>query len=232
MVRVRKVKRFFQKKLRQVIKPIVPKIVYYLMHIWLGTCRVTEHKGNVFGDVIASGRCGVGAFWHYSIVFMLYHARKYSVAVMVSASSDGDYLAGVAKELGFQPIRGSRHRRGLSAFKEMLTAVKNGSHAAIVADGSKGPVFKVQAGSVLIASKTGSPLIPLVWSGSKYVTVRSWDRTAFPLPFSRIDIFHGEPIDVPPDLTSEEIEKYRSLLEEKLNDLYREAWAVYGKEKH
>ncbi len=202
------------------------------MRMWFSTCRVKEHNGNVFGDVIASERSGVGAFWHYSSVYMLYHARKYPVAVMVSASKDGNYLAGVAKELGYTPIRGSRHKRGISALKEMITAVKNGIHAAVVADGSKGPVFKAQAGSVLIASKTGSPLIPLAWSGSKYFTVRSWDRTAFPFPFSKIHVFHGEPIDVPPNLSSEGIETYRQLLEDRLNDLYKEAWAVYGKERH
>lgn len=229
---LKKIRRIIQKTTRRITKPISPRLVARLMRMWFSTCRVTEHNGNVFGDVVASGRNGVGAFWHYSSVYMLYHARKYSVAVMVSASKDGEYLAGVAKELGYTPIRGSRHRRGLSALKEMITAVKDGIHAAVVADGSKGPEFKVQAGSVLIASKTGSPLIPLAWSGSRYFTVKSWDRTAFPLPFSKIDVFHGDPIDVPPDLTSEQIEEYRSLLEEKLNALYKEAWAVYGKDKH
>jgi lysophospholipid acyltransferase (LPLAT)-like uncharacterized protein len=53
-----------------------------------------------------------------------------------------------------------------------------------------------------------------------------------PLPFSHIHFCYGEPLFVPPDLSGEKIELYRNQLEERMNELYRQAWSRYDKEKH
>ena len=151
---------------------------------------------------------------------------------MVSASKDGDYLAKLAELLKFKPVRGSRNHGGSSALRTMLRDVESGCNSAIVADGSQGPVHKVQQGGIVIASKTGAPIIPMGWSASSYITFSSWDRMAVPKPFSKIDFFYGEPIWVPADLSHEEIKVWCQKVEESLAALYTESWAVQGKEKH
>ena len=102
----------------------------------------------------------------------------------------------------------------------------------MVADGSQGPPLVVQAGSILLASRSGAPILPVTWSASKAYTFNSWDHTCIPKPFSRIDFFYGKPVSVPAAIDREEIERYRTKLEEEMNDLYRTAWAHCGKEKH
>jgi len=211
---------------------LVPWLIAWLMRIWFGTCRVRLHNPeNCFGPD-EKDKTGIASFWHYSIVFILYHMRKYSTTAMVSASRDGEYLARVAENFGFDTVRGSKNRKGVEGLKAMLRAVRKGSNASIVADGSQGPARIVQPGALLLASRTGVPIIQMVYSASRYFTVNSWDRTVIPKPFARIDFYYGEPLFVPGAAKQEELEKYRLLLEKRLNDLYGKAWGRYDKTVH
>ncbi len=229
---MKRFKWIIKRKFKAFVKVFLPGLIYSLLRVWFGSCRIKEHNQHIYNDVVTSGATYVGVAWHYSVVFLLYQVRRYSLAVMVSASGDGDILARVAERFGYKPVRGSRHRKGVSALKAMIKKVEEGANAGIIADGSQGPPLKAQAGSVLVASKTGNPIVPLAWSASRYFTVKSWDRTAIPFPFSKVDFFYGDPIVVPPDLSQEELETYRLILEEKLLELYKKAWDLYGKESH
>jgi hypothetical protein len=175
---------------------------------------------------------GIASFWHYSIIYILYHMRRYSATAMVSASKDGEYIARLAEKFGFETVRGSKNKKSVEGLKAMLRAIQNGSSAAIVADGSQGPPRVVQAGALLLASRTGVPIIPMVFSASNYFTINSWDRTIIPKPFSRIDFFYGEPFYIPSKVKPEALEQYRLQLEEQLNELYDKAWGRYGKRIH
>ena len=174
----------------------------------------------------------MATFWHYSIIYVLYHMRHYSGTAMVSASRDGEYIARLAEKFGFDTVRGSRNNKSVEGLKAMLRAIRNGSNAAIVADGSQGPPRIVQAGSILLASRTGAPIIPMVYAASSYFTIPSWDRTIIPKPFSRIDFYYGEPLCIPAKATPEEMEEYRVHLEKRLNTLYSTAWEKYAKKMH
>lgn len=211
---------------------IVPKLLAWIMRLWFGTCRVTAHNGGILSSVKKGEINIVASFWHYSILFIFYYVRRYPATVMVSASRDGEYIAKLAKELGFNSVRGSRNHKGVEALKGMLRAVRAGDNGAIVADGSQGPARKAQAGALLVASKTGSPIVPIAWSASGYFTINSWDKTAVPKPFSRVDVYFGEPLYLPGKMSGEELEEYRGILEASLNELYTRAWSRYGKRSH
>ena len=211
---------------------LIPLLVAYIIRIWFSTCRVTVHNGGFVDNREGQGLPTIATFWHYSVMYILYFQRRSTATAMVSASKDGDYLAGLASRLGFNTVRGSRNRKGVQALKAMLGAVKKGSNAAIVADGSQGPHRVAQSGAVLIASKTGVPIVPIAWSASRFFTIRSWDRTAIPKPFSRIHYFYGEPIWVPGNAEQEELVEYRRRLEDSLNNLYVQAWRKFDKTAH
>ncbi|PHR30641.1 MAG: hypothetical protein COA36_01135 [Desulfotalea sp.] len=211
---------------------IVPKLLAWIMRLWFGTCRVTVYDDE-FMEPVKRGEANiVASFWHYSIIFILYYVRQHSVTIMVSASKDGEYIAKLGEEFGYTSVRGSRNNKGVNALKGMLRAVREGKNGAIVADGSQGPARKAQAGALLVASKTGRPIVPMVWAGSHYFTIKSWDKTAIPKPFSKVDLYFGEPLYLPGKVSAEELERYRSILEERLNALYAKAWLRYGKTSH
>ena len=211
---------------------VLPFLISVLLRIWFATCRIHEHGSENRQQVLGRGNSVIAVFWHYSLLYVFYHLRKDKAAVMVSASEDGEYIARLAHCLNFDTIRGSSNRRGLLALKEMLAYLKGGGHAGIVADGSQGPARVVQSGSILLASKSGAPVLPVTWSASRSYAFNSWDHTCIPKPFSRIDFFYGSPVEVPAGLDRQQIELYRQKLEDELNELYRSAWNVHGKEKH
>jgi lysophospholipid acyltransferase (LPLAT)-like uncharacterized protein len=218
--------------LHKVSLAVIPRIISWVIKGWFATCRIIEHDAQYREQCREHDNPVVATFWHYSILYNLYHMRKKTGVAMVSASKDGEYLARMVGFFGFAAVRGSRNRKGLQAMKEMMKFVGEGRHAAIVADGSQGPPLVVQAGSILLSSRTGAPILPILWSASRYYAINSWDRMVIPKLFSRIDFFYGEPLFIPEDLKAEGIEEYRLQLESNLSGLYRKAWGVYGKTEH
>lgn len=218
--------------LNSLLLRVVPRCLAVIMRVWFFTCRVRLHNPENFLDPKKTGQPVVASFWHYSIVYFLYSQRGNAATAMVSSSRDGEYLARLAEEFGFDTARGSRNNKGVEALKNMLRAVRGGNSGAIVADGSQGPPRIAQPGAILLASRTGAPVLPMLWAASRYFTVRSWDRTVVPKPFARIDFYYGEPIQVPAQLKAEGIEEYRLLLEHRLNELYDRAWSQYNKAGH
>ncbi len=211
---------------------IAPILLAVITKIWFFTCRVNVHGLTYRDAVMANGGSGIGSFWHYSFLYSFFHNRKEKVVAMVSASKDGEYMSRFFEIFGVKTVRGSRNKGGIGALKGMIRAMQSGYSAAIVADGSQGPARVLQAGCIVLASRSGSPVLPMLWSCNRYIRIRSWDGTAIPYPFSTIEFFYGKPLEVPPKIKSEEIEEYRIILEKRLNNLYREAWALQGKTEH
>lgn len=211
---------------------VVPFLFVFLIRTWFSTCRLRVHGQEYRDRIDAAGTSVVASFWHYGVLFVLYFFRNESGVAMVSASRDGEYISRIVEKLGNQTVRGSRKKGGMQAIIKLIRAVRDGRRAILVADGSQGPARVVQAGSLMLASKTGAPVLPLSWSCSRYKRFGSWDGTVLPLPFSRVDFFYGEPLPVPPDLTEGQLEEYRLQLEQRLNDLYTQAWGLHGKTEH
>ncbi|MDW7772470.1 MAG: lysophospholipid acyltransferase family protein [Desulfobulbaceae bacterium] len=210
---------------------VLPGLYVGLSRLWFSTCRLTIRDAQYIEEAKEQGAVIV-PFWHYSIFYMFHHLQQYPGVALVSASRDGEYIARIAERLNFETVRGSSHRQGVQAMKKLLKAMKAGRHVGIVADGSQGPARVMQPGAVYLASKTGAPIFPIVWAVDRGKIFRSWDRTVLPLPFSRIVMRYGKPMNVPGGLDEQGIEEQRLLVEGKLNDLYRQVWAEFGKERH
>ena len=219
-------------RLHNLLVRVAPYIAHWLLRIWFATCRVRVHGSHYRKQAEAFEKATIAIFWHYSLFYVFYHLRKDSAAVLVSSSQDGEYIARLARHLNFSTIRGSRNKRGMRALKELIAWLNQGGNVGIVADGSQGPAQIVQPGSIMLASRTGAPILPMVWSASEYIRFKSWDRTAVPKPFARVDFYYGEPLWVPPGLKTPAFERYRLALEESLNTLYQRAWSHYGRQRH
>jgi len=206
--------------------------VYVLVRVWFFTCRVKVRGDDSFREYVQTGNAIIGAFWHYSIVFILYHFRMFRAAAMVSASKDGEYIARLLLLMGSTPVRGSSHRGGVKALLAMVELLRQGHNGAIVADGSQGPARQAQAGCILMASKSGLPIFPIAWAARRVLIFNSWDRTAVPLPFTTIVVRHGEPLWVEPGIGAHQVEACRLELEGRLNRLYEAAWHEVGRKTH
>lgn len=211
---------------------LLPPLIGMVARLLFFTCRVNIRGGEHLRATVGSGQPVVASFWHYSTLGVFPVLCKYKGVIMVSSSRDGEYIARLGRFFGYTVVRGSRNRQGVTALKELIRAVKRGESAGIVADGSQGPPRIAQPGALLAASMGGVPVLPVAWSASRYWAIRSWDRTAFPKPFSRVEFAFGEPLAVPAKLAPEEVESYRLHLEQRLNAMYVELWRQFGRETH
>ena len=82
-------------------------------------------------------------------------------------------------------------------------------------------------GSVLLAKKTGFPILPFTIAAKRFWKVKkSWDQFQIPKPFTRARVFIAAPIYVAPDADDKALEARRAQLQAALDEITRrgEAW--------
>ncbi len=161
--------------------------------------------------VIGAPPCGGGdhgfyvlATWHQNLFagILAQNGRRHTV--MISRSRDGDAVAHLCSRLGHHVVRGSskkgsKDKGGKLAKDEMIEVLRSGTPGAITVDGPSGPIHEVKPGIVEIARLAGVPIVPYLAIPQRYWCFRSWDAFRLPKPFTRIDIYYGEPIVVCPE---------------------------------
>jgi hypothetical protein len=83
-------------------------------------------------------------------------------------------------------------------------------------DGPRGPAKVAQPGAVWLSKATGNPVVPFHLEAARHWSLRSWDRTQIPKPFTTIALAFGEPFTVPREADEETLEQYRQRLEREL----------------
>jgi hypothetical protein len=137
------------------------------------------------------------AFWHGRMLYFIHLYRHLSSTVLVSHSKDGELVSRILTRFGVHTTRGSSSRGGARGLLHIVKKVRQGYHAAFTPDGPRGPRYQVQPGIVVVAKKTGAPILPVTYSAQWKRVLGSWDSFVVPLPFSRVVVVYGEPIYVP-----------------------------------
>lgn len=136
------------------------------------------------------------ALWHGQMLPLLYQHRGEGVAVLISEHGDGEIIARIATHFGFRTIRGSTSRGAARALLELVREVENGSELAITPDGPRGPAKSFAPGTVIVAQRSGAPIIPAVVHVPSAWRLGSWDRFIIPRPFARITVAYGAAIEI------------------------------------
>jgi lysophospholipid acyltransferase (LPLAT)-like uncharacterized protein len=172
-------------------------------------------------------------FWHEYILFPLYLRGHCNLAMLLSRHRDAEVLSHAAYHLGFDFVRGSTNRGGVTAIRGLLAKSQN-MHLTITPDGPRGPRRHLAPGCVYLASKLGMPLVVMGYGYDRPWRVRSaWDQFAIPRPHSRARAIPSGEIFVPPNLDRQGLEHFRLKIERLLNRLTveAEAWAESGTRK-
>lgn len=175
---------------------VVPAALF--IRLWLATLRVRGDSGRIddsAGPVII-------LLWHDKLFTssLLAQARyRRQITALISTSKDGGWLVAFFKVMGMSAVRGSSNRRGAAALIALTRSMRAGNHAGITPDGPKGPALKFKVGAIALSRLTKRPFVTM---GIRYHAcwrLRSWDRFALPVPFSKVTVtFKEEPT---PDLT-------------------------------
>lgn len=190
------------------------RVVFTLLFM---TCRV-----RVFGREIETrylgehpGKSLLYASWHRGLAFFVYFFRNLNFIVMSSASRDGELATQVVRRFGWIPVRGSSRARGSEALREMEAYVAQGYRGGLVVDAPTGPPYVSKVGIIVLAKRTGTPILPVMWAADRYWRLKSWDRSIIPKPFSRVNfLYHDEVFHVPSDADRAECETARAKLDE------------------
>jgi len=161
-------------------------------------------------------------FWHDRIFLTTYWWRQRKVVVMTSRSFDGEYIARFIQRLGYGAVRGSSTRGAVGAVVEMARLMRAGCATAFTIDGPKGPPYVAKMGAVLLAKKTGHPIVPVTMAVARYWKLPSWDQFQIPKPFTRARVYVAPPIYVPADADEDLLNRKRDELQNVLDDLNRQ----------
>jgi len=154
--------------------------------------------------------------WHQHFFAAIRHFQSYRAfkpALMISKSSDGEIIAGVAEKSGWHTLRGSSSRAGKEALRKMIDHVNQTRFAGHIVDGPKGPAGTVKAGVVQLAHAADAAIIPFYVSADRAWYFNSWDSFFIPKPFARVVISFGEMIKFTPAENSATFESQRLYLE-------------------
>ena len=161
------------------------------------------------------GSHAIHACWHGRIVHGVFHLRGRGLVVIVSENFDGEWIARIIHRLGYGTVRGSSSRGARKALRQMVRESKAHSTAFTV-DGPRGPARTAQPGAVWLSRATGNPVLPFHAEAAKHWTLRSWDGTQIPKPFTTVALVMGEPFVVPAAADDPELERCRLRLEKEL----------------
>jgi lysophospholipid acyltransferase (LPLAT)-like uncharacterized protein len=149
-----------------------------------------------YESILAAGKPPIFAFWHGRILPATLFWKNRQIVVITSQNFDGEWIARIISRFGFGAARGSTSRGGARALVQLRRDLAAGRAAAFTVDGPRGPARVAQAGAVWLAGATGSPILPFHIEAARAWTMRSWDRTQVPMPFSAVAIAIGPPIAV------------------------------------
>jgi lysophospholipid acyltransferase (LPLAT)-like uncharacterized protein len=190
---------------------------------------IIEIRGQKALEDLLKSRKYIMAIWHSRILLVSYLFKGTNASILVSRSDDGEIIARILQAQGQNTVRGSTRKGGLRAMSRLIKDLKtNMRPGSIIPDGPQGPRFQVQPGVIMLAKKTGYPIISVSYSAKKIKVFSSWDRFILPYPFTRCRLVYGKLISVPPDADLIGLENCRKSLENELNRITKSADRHFG----
>ncbi len=211
---------------------LAPALARRLVQTYLRTCPSELVASPEVERLMATGPPVIYTTWHCHLLSPLFNAHRYTgskppMVLMASPSRDGEFIAEVARGLGFTVLFGSRHKGGVQTLHEMAAWFRRGSSCGMIADGSRGPARVAQKGVLYLARETQGPILPVAVAASRKHTFATWDRFELPLPFSRLALLVGEPLRVWPEDRGAALAGLRHELEVRLNRLFLQSQAYF-----
>ena len=148
--------------------------------------------------------------WHDQTLVPLHLFRGSGITTLMSTSRNGRLFAGVWKLFGWPVVYGSTNKKAaVAALREMLGCLERGVPVGLTPDGPRGPRHQAHGGTVYLASKTGTQVLPVAYCASKAWNLPTWDKYVVPKPFARVHLHVGPPLHIPPKLSREETDEWQ-----------------------
>ena len=187
-------------KIRKQIQAVLRNLGYLFLPGLAGllckSLKIEIKNSEVIYDLRKRGKNFIVAFWHGTMLVPWYLHKNENRAALVSQSRDGELLSKVLNKWLYKVIRGSSNTGGREALDLLYDFAKQNYSISITPDGPTGPPFKMKAGAVVTAKKTGLPLVLLAAAYKNKFSLNSWDQFQVPKPFSKVAVIYSNPIEV------------------------------------
>jgi lysophospholipid acyltransferase (LPLAT)-like uncharacterized protein len=199
---------------------------------WVGRTAHYQVEGHEHVEQVhAAGRPLIIAAWHGMTMMLFGYLIAYQdlnqYVAIVPDDPRGAVLSVWIRRAGATPFAISMEATSMVAGRRLLALIrqmKQGKHLCLNPDGPDGPTHEPKKGVVFVARKAGALIVPAGAFTTAGHRIPRWDRYTVPFPFSRITIVLGEPLELTAEMDPEQA---RLLVRDRLNDVEREAEALY-----
>jgi lysophospholipid acyltransferase (LPLAT)-like uncharacterized protein len=219
---------------RRIQIPIIAAAVYSVIRALGPTLRYEVLGWQHAERVYASKHRIIWAFWHRIIIPIVWWHRNKGVVVMNTTAFDGQWTRKVIEWLGFGTAQGSSSRGGLRGLAVMARRLEEGVDCAFTIDGPRGPRYVAKPGPVMLARKSGCPILVFHIGVDRGKTFeRTWDHFLLPAPLARTVILFAPPIYVPKDADTDLMEAKHAEMQRELERVrdVAEGWFTLSEEE-
>jgi len=208
--------------------PIIGWVVWAVIRVIGPTIRFEVLGGKTAGrDYRPDLPPNLYAFWHRCIIAGTWYFRNRNAVLLNTTNFDGQWTRRVIERLGYQTAQGSSTRGGLRGLAVMAQRLDEGVDAAFTIDGPRGPRYIAKPGPVMLARRSGRPIILFhIGLERAWTLQKAWDLFQIPKPFTRAVLFIAPPLEVPEDIDRDGLERKHQEMQkilERLRDV-AEGW--------
>jgi len=222
--------------LQRVELPIIGWVVWAVIRLLGPTIRFEVLGGREIGrDYRPDQPPNVYAFWHRCIIAGAWYFRNRNAVLMNTTNFDGQWTRRVIERLGYQTAQGSSTRGGLRGLAVMAQRLEDGVDAAFTIDGPRGPRYVAKPGPVMLARRSGRPIILFhIGLERAWTLKKTWDLFQIPKPFTRAVLVIAPPLAVTEDADRESVEQKHEEMQkmlERLRDVAESWFSLNGAER-
>jgi lysophospholipid acyltransferase (LPLAT)-like uncharacterized protein len=191
--------------------------LYHLVRMYSLTFRLKVVNEAEWMRYLKNGGHVLLCAWHQQFFAAIRYFKKYRIydpALMISRSTDGDLIAGIAQLTGWYPVRGSSSRGGRDALKEMIRRLRKTGLAGHIVDGPRGPMGIVKSGVIRLALAGDAVIVPFYITSDRAWYANSWDKFLIPKPFAKVTLRFDTMIRLSKPASEEAIEQMRKQVED------------------
>ena len=167
-----------------------------LIRALASTWRLRVFNAETHERLRATGQPVIYAFWHGTMLPLLWRHRDTGVAILISEHGDGEIIARIAHSLGYRSVRGSSSRGGERALLGTARELEEGHDVAFTPDGPRGPRETFAPGALIVGQRTGAPIVLIAVDAPRAWRLSTWDGFLIPKPFARVTIGYEDPTRV------------------------------------
>lgn len=205
-----------RRRLLAALAALAPPVLRPLLRLLQASLRIELVGAEDLHARWARGGRAILCFWHNRLLMLPIVAAGQRACIMVSQHRDGEIGTRLLAGWGIDAVRGSATRGAVGGFLRLVAAYRDGSNLVVLPDGPKGPRYVAKPGVVRLAKAVGAPIYPMAYAARPVRQLDSWDRLLIPLPFARVAVLVGAPVEVPAAASPEEVDALCAEVERRL----------------